>query len=76
MLKTNINSTVDKDLEEDQIKSGDKGVAMTRLAPMGKVKVNDLVREAKSMAGYIDERSDIVVVSVDGTRIVVKPLKE
>lgn len=76
MLKTNIRGTVDTELTEDQIKVGDKGSTLTRLAPMGKVIVNDLVREAKSTEGYIDEHTEIEVVSVLGTRISVKPFKE
>ncbi len=76
MLKTNVNGTVDTDITEDQIKTGDSGVSMTRLAPMGKIEVNGIVREAKSTEGYIDEHTKIVVVSVEGTRISVKPIKE
>lgn len=76
MLKTNINGTVDSDLTEDQIKVGDQGSTLTRLAPMGKVIVNELVREAKSTEGYIDQHTEIEVVSVRGTRISVKPFKD
>ena len=76
MLKTDIKGTVDTAITQDQIKASDRGTALTRLAPMGKVLVNDLVREAKSIEGYIDEHTDIEVVSVEGTRISVKPVKE
>lgn len=76
MLKTNIKGTVGSTLTEDQIKVGDQGSSLTRLAPMGKVIVNELVREAKSTDGYIDEHTEIEVVSVQGTRISVKPFKE
>ena len=76
MLKTNIQGTVDTDLTEDQIKVGDRGKSLTRLAPMGKVLVNELVREAKSIEGFIDEHKEIEVVSVLGTRISVKPVKD
>jgi len=76
MLKTDIKGTVDKDLTEDQVKPGDSGTALTRLAPMGKILVNDLVREAKSTEGYIDEHTDIEIVSIEGTRISVKPVKK
>ncbi|MCK5067279.1 MAG: serine protease [Bacteroidales bacterium] len=76
MLKTKIQGTVDSALTEDQIKAGDRGSALTRLAPMGKVLVNELVREAKSTEGYVDEHTEIEVVSVEGTRISVKPIKE
>lgn len=76
MLKTDVSGTVDKDLTEDQVKPGDSGTTLTRLAPMGKILVNDLVREAKSMEGYIDEHTDIEIVSIEGTRISVKPIKK
>jgi len=74
MLKTNVDSTVDKDLTEDQVKTGDRGKTLTRLAPMGKILINDLVREAKSIEGFIDEHSEIEIVSIEGTRINVRPV--
>jgi membrane-bound ClpP family serine protease len=43
---------------------------------MGKILVNNLVREAKSTEGYIDEHSEIEIVSIEGTRISVKPVKK
>ncbi len=73
MLKTEIKATVGKELTKDQVKPGDRGSTLTRLAPMGKILVNDLVREAKSTEGYIDEQTDIEIVSIEGTRISVKP---
>lgn len=76
MLKTNVEGTVDSDITEDQIKVGDRGETLTRLAPMGKIKINDIVREAKSLEGYIDEHRPIEIVSVDGTSISVKPINE
>jgi len=76
MLKTDIKGTVDTDLTEEQVRVGDRGTTLTRLAPMGKILVNDLVREAKSVEGYVEEHSDIEIVSIEGTRISVKPLKK
>lgn len=76
MLKTNIDGRVDSELTEDQVKPGDRGKSITRLAPMGKIIVNDLVREAKSVEGFVDEHTDIEIVSVEGTRISVKPVKD
>ena len=72
MLKTKVNGTVDKNLTDDQIKVGDIAVTLTRLAPMGKIRINELVREAKSIEGYIDEHGEVEVVSIEGTRITVK----
>jgi membrane-bound ClpP family serine protease len=76
MLNTNVKGTVDHDITEEQIKAGDRGTTLTRLAPMGKIKVNGIVREAKSLEGYIDEHSNIEVVVIEGTRISVKLIKE
>lgn len=76
MLKTKIEGKVGSDITEDQIKSGDQGETITRLAPMGKIHVKNMVKEAKSMYGYIDEHSKIEVVSVQGTSIIVKPIKQ
>ena len=76
MLNTDVRGTVDQDITEEQIKVGDRGRALTRLAPMGKVEVNNIVREAKSLEGYINEHSIIEVAAVEGTRISVKPIKE
>lgn len=76
MLNTNVQGTVDQDISEDQIKVGDRGQAVTRLAPMGKIEVNNIVREAKSLEGYIDAHTGIEIVAVEGTRISVKPIKE
>ena len=76
MLNTDVRGSVDQDITEEQIKVGDRGRALTRLAPMGKIEVNNIVREAKSLEGYIDEHSSIEVVAVEGTRISVKPIKE
>jgi membrane-bound ClpP family serine protease len=76
MLRTDIKGTVDTDIREEQIKAGDRGKTLTRLNPMGKVEVNGIVREAKSLEGYINVHSIIEVVEVEGTRISVKPIKE
>ena len=76
MLRTDIKGTVDTDIREEQIKAGDRGKTLTRLNPMGKVEVNGIVREAKSLEGYINVHSVIEVVEVEGTRISVKPIKE
>ena len=76
MLRTNIDGTVDSNIKEEQIKAGDRGQTLTRLNPMGKVEVNGIVREAKSLEGYINVHTVIEVVEVEGTRISVKPIKE
>jgi membrane-bound ClpP family serine protease len=73
-LHSEINSKVNV-LEEDLIHNGDKGITISRLAPMGKVKVNGITVEAKSTGIYVPENTEIEVIKVNGSNITVKPLK-
>ncbi len=70
MLNTNVDGKVETDT--DIINIGDTGVCITRLAPMGKVKVGDTVVEGQSLGGYIDEHSEVEVVKVFKYKIIVK----
>jgi membrane-bound ClpP family serine protease len=70
-LKTTIEGKVDV-FKELAIKEGDEGVTISRLAPMGKVKVNGLVVEAKTEGGFVDENTPVVVVKVFKTNILVR----
>jgi len=72
-LKTNIDSKVTP-FETSLIHPGDRGKTITRLAPMGKAKVNEVICEAKSTGSFIDENTDIEVLQVLSTQIIVKPL--
>ncbi len=75
MLNTNVVGTVDETHLEDGIKPGDVGEAVTRLNPMGKIMINEMVREAKSIDGYVDAHQQVEIVSAVGTHITVKPKK-
>ena len=54
------------------LKVGDKGVAVSRLSPMGKVKIDGKVYEAKSVDAYIDQRCEVEVVDFENFNVVVK----
>lgn len=70
-LKTEIESKNDP-LAGTQIKEGDVGITVSRLAPMGKIKVGGHVVEAKSLNGFIDEGSEVVVREVLLTNVMVE----
>jgi membrane-bound ClpP family serine protease len=72
-LKSEIEGRVNS-IQELSIKSGDRGIAISRLAPMGKVKVNNTIVEAKSTGMYIDENTEVEVIKTNETNIIVKPL--
>ncbi len=75
-LTTDITETVDNsDLKK--IQKGDKGLAISRLNPIGKVMVNDVVVEGKSFDGeFIDEEAEVEVIRIDTYNIVVKKINE
>jgi membrane-bound ClpP family serine protease len=70
-LKTDINSTV-APKELLSISEGDKGISLSRLNPIGKVKVNNIVMEGKSLGDFIDENTEIEVIKVNSTQLIVK----
>ena len=70
-LKENIESTIEH-FDEYVPKMGDTGIALSRLAPMGKVQINGYEFEARSRNSYIDESSEIEVIAVESNKVIVK----
>ncbi len=73
-LQESIDSKVDP-LKNIDVKVGDRAVTLSRLAPIGKIKVNDKVVEAKSVKDFIDDGVEVVVVAVDSTNVEVEPVE-
>lgn len=73
MLNTNVDSSVDNPLSNQSVKPGDTGIAISRISPMGKVRINDVVVEAKSTGAYIDQKAEVEVVKIEGSKVIVKP---
>lgn len=71
--KSQVDSTVETELDRVEILSGDEGIAKSRLAPIGLVSIKGIDIEAKSTGSYIDPRTEVVVVKVEKARIIVKP---
>lgn len=75
VLKTGVDGKVNP-LDGIDVKPGDVGKSMSRLAPMGKVKVNASVIEAKTNGEFIDPDTDIVVLEVYSTNVLVAARSE
>ncbi len=73
-LETGIDGMAHEN-ETEGISVGDLGETISRLAPMGKVKVSGKVVEGKSLEGYINAHEKIEVIKVRNTNIIVKPIK-
>jgi len=74
-LQANINSR-NEPFDTLRIHPGDHGKTITRLAPVGKAVVNEIICEAKSTGNFIDENTEIEVLQVLSTQIVVKPVNQ
>jgi membrane-bound ClpP family serine protease len=74
-LKTNIEGKNDP-MQGVVIQPGDQGVAVSRLAPMGKVRINGHVVEARAIDDFIDQDTPVKVIKVLSTNILVERISE
>jgi membrane-bound ClpP family serine protease len=72
-LQTEIDGKIEP-LKGLDIEVGAQGMSLSRLAPMGKVKINGAVVEAKSLEGFIDEGKEVEVLKVLSTNVIVRKL--
>ena len=59
---------------EQKLKIGDQGVALSRLAPTGKVEIGGEVFEARSVDVFVDQRSEVEVVGFENFTVIVKKI--
>jgi membrane-bound ClpP family serine protease len=58
----------------DVVKTGERGVALTRLAPMGKVIIGGATYEAKVLEGFVDQQTEVEVTGFENFTVIVKPI--
>lgn len=75
VLESLVDGKVDS-FDTENIRVGDTGKTIGRLAPSGKVRVNNEVVEAQSTGGYIDHNTDIRVLKILTNKIIVEPLNK
>ncbi len=74
--KLGLESAIDGHATEDVsevFKVGDIGKAVSRLAPIGKVMINDKIVEARSLGGFIDPNTAIIVIRTEKNKLFVEP---
>jgi len=59
----------------EELKVGNKGVTVTRLAPMGTAHFGEISCEVKSMDNIINPGTDIEIVLIEDKKIYVKPVE-
>lgn len=73
MLNTTITGSIET-VSESLIHAGDKGIAITRLNPIGNVRVNGQEVEARCPGNFVDAQTPVEIVKVYKTYVVVKPI--
>ena len=58
--------------EQLSVKTGEEGIAITRLALIGNAEINGNIIEVKSADGFIDEGTPIIVIRVEEALVTVK----
>lgn len=58
----------------DTLKIGDKGNTISRLNPIGNIRVNDQKFEASSIGDFIDANTPIEITNIEGNKVSVKPV--
>jgi len=75
LLNSEIDGHVEK-IDDQLIRMGDEGITLGRLAPTGRVKINNLSMEAKSATGFVDQNVKIKVIEVYRTQVLVEPINQ
>lgn len=70
-LKTDVDSKLVSSCDLG-IRPGDEGLTLSRLAPIGKARINGITVEAKSIDELIDENTSVEVVQVEGYNVIVR----
>jgi len=70
MLKTEIDSKVN--VPDKNITVGMEGKTVSRLAPAGKAIFDGIAEEVFSQNDFIDENQQVVIVKIEGNKIIVK----
>lgn len=75
ILSSDIDGVV-KTIDEQAIHVGDVGETVGRLAPMGRSKINGISVETRSVSGYLDSKTKVRVIKIEGNTVIVEPIKE
>ena len=73
-LNTEVSGAVDVP-KDTQVSVGQRGVTVSRLAPIGTARFGDKTLEVKSLDGLIDPNTEVEVVEVNGETISVRKIR-
>lgn len=73
-LNTEIGSKVVTDI--DKVEEGDAAITLSRLSPIGKIQVNGVTVEGKSLGEFIDEGEEVIIYKKYANQVLVKRKNE
>ncbi len=74
LVLSTVITGVANQINHEKVKVGDIGVTIGRLAPMGKIKVNDEVVEVRSTGTFVDPGEKVRILQIEKSLITVEPL--
>jgi len=75
VLNTVLHGFVNE-INPEKVKVGDIGITIGRLAPMGKIKVNDEVVEVRSTGTLVNPGERVKIISIEKSLVTVEPLNQ
>ena len=74
MILNTVLTGVANEIDPEKVKVGDIGVTIGRLAPMGKIKVNDEVIEVRSTGTFVNPGEKVRIIHIEKSIVTVEPL--
>ena len=76
MVLNTVLTGVANEINSEKVKVGDIGVTIGRLAPMGKIKVNDEVVEVRSTGTFVNPGEKVRIIHIEKSMVTVEPLNQ
>lgn len=73
-LKAVVSGKVNQ-IDESNLRIGEKGITISRCAPMGKAKFNNKFYEVSTMSDFIDQGVEVEILKISGNKIIIKKIK-
>ena len=75
MLNSDIESKVIT-VDSEKIHINDEGITIGRLAPIGRAKINGTNVEARSLGNYVEPKTKVRVIKIEGNTVIVEPIND
>jgi membrane-bound ClpP family serine protease len=76
MVLNTVLTGIANEINPEKVKVGDIGVTVGRLAPMGKIKVNDEVVEVRSTGTFVNPGEKVRIIHIEKSLVTVEPLNQ